>query len=531
MNCPFFRKNFQRHKLIIYWSVFGLGLIFLIFIQYYGVVHFHYAVPPGHDAAIHYNMAQPFYEGKINFWSYLKSGQYPPGFLIIISFLAHLFNTDTLSVMLWLTPMIVPAAAVILFLLARQTFGNKTALISFFLYSFAAVINIQQLNDGGYPNLIAAQILLPLFFLIVFSINSKDKMIAKLSKAILALIFLMAIPLTHHLTTLYLGTIFIILLPLSIIYFWSRYKWPVFKGLSYLMILIVASFALFFIANRLSIFASTFDLVKQNITYNSVFPYIHLVGRIDPEAAVSLKTLPHYIGYPVFIFGVIGLVILLYQIFTKKNNRIFPISVILLWALILLFGSRLTFLTNPDRLARDSVFPLAILAGVGLLEIGKWIGKQRWYFFLPISIIIAFIILLSLKTRIYEAFRYNPMVKITSADLSAVNYLKDQPQGTILIEAYSFYFDRFLPGWQIFYLYQPQTQQKSDIHVLDPSNPSDLEKLRANDYVYVVDWQSGWLPEAVQSDTAKLYLGNANFKLVRKDSSETNSVYLFQVLP
>jgi len=479
---------------------------------------------------MHWASARTFYDGQVELLSYIKSGAYPPGFYLIISNLAHLFNTNTLKVMLWLTPSIIIIAAVILFFLTNKLFGRQAALISFFLYSFATNINIQQLNDGGYPNLIAAQILIPLLLLIIFSINFKSKPLNYILKIFIAFIIFLLIPLTHHLSTIYLLAIAIIMVPIILIYFWIKNGWKWLKGLSYLFIILVIITFGIFLLSRSDIFNSVRDLWQTAFQFSTSFPFIRIVGKADSQAIVSSKQLAGYIGYSVFVFGCLGILILPFIKAKLKSNKYLALLTIEVWAAILLISSRLPFLSNPDRLARDAVFPLAILAGVFLSYLFSSYYKKNKIYFAFTLIVFLILTAIPLKSRLKNAFRYEPMVRITDADFAAINLLKEQPKGSLLVEAYSFYFDYYLPDWEIHYYWQPETYQVTGSHALDPYYPEDLINLKQYKYVYVVQKQQGWVPEGVQLGSAEKYQDNQNFQQIAHFASKTNEIFIFKVL-
>jgi hypothetical protein len=519
----------KSNKHIIFWLLFVFGLALLIFLQYFGLIFYHYPVPPGHDAAMHWIMSQPFFRGEVDLWSYLKNGDYPPGFPILISAMAHLFKTDTLQTMLWFAPAIIIVAALTIFLLTKKLFGRKAALLSFLLYSFATTINIQQLNDGGYPNLITAQILLPLLLFLILSLFDRIKTIYKIIIALLVLIIFLLVPFTHHLTTLYLIAILIILIPSIIIYFWIVKKWSAVKGIYILLVLTALAIISACCIARLPIFSSALGLIKSAVQFYDSFPFIKIIGHLDPEAVIPHKSLPGYISYPIFFFGVLGIFALPIT-YRKKNKQIFlAIVTISIWALVLLAGSRLGFLSNPDRLARDSVYPLSILAGGFLIILLNFLSqKNRVLFILAIAATLV-LVSIPLKRRVTNALKYEPMVRITDADISAINNLKTQPGERILIESYAFYFERFLPQKEITYLWSPQTEQLKDSHLLDPNNPADLARLESFDYIYTVERQQGWVPKAVQIGTNELR-GNSHFQQIGHYVSTTNEIYLFEVI-
>lgn len=523
--------NFLKsNQNVLYWIAFALSLIFLIFLQYFGLVNYHYPVPPGHDAAMHYNTIQYYFSGQYSFWASVKDSSYPPAFLVITATLAHWFKTDSLNIMLWTTPAIIVFAAIVIFFLSKIIFGKSAALISLFLYSFATTINIQQLNDGGYPSLIASQIVLPIFLLLVILLFEKMKLFSKIILLILTFAALLLIPLTHHLTTLYLLAILVLFLPAVIIYFWIKNKWPVFKGIGALILLLLIYVGTGFILTKVSLFSWALSLITSAFSISNSFPFIQIVGKSVPEAVIGLKSLPAYIGQSIFVFGTLGIIIAPIISYKQKNAKFLAAILISIWAVILLAGSQLQFLSNPDRLARDAVFPLAILAGALISYILFWSWRKNRFIFALLAIVVLLLTLIPLRHRITNALRYEPMVRITKADIEAINYLKTQPEKNVLIEAYSFYFERFLPDKNINYLWASQTEQSEGSHLLNPNNSADLVWLEKFDYIYLVEHQQGWVPSAVQVGGAENYFDNPLFLQVGHYTSETNEIYLFKVL-
>lgn len=516
----------------VYWTIFIFGVLALATFQYLGLIIHHYPVPPGHDAMMHWNLAQPFYQGNVNLLDYLKSGAYPPGFLIFIAKMAHLFNTDMMEIIKWFAPSIIIFAAIIMFYLVYYIFSPSAALICFYLYSFTAKIQFQQLNDGGYPNLIAAQMLLPLLMLTFFLFIKNKKRINKIIFGILTFALLVLLPLTHHLTTLYLLGILAILPIVAIIYKMSTKTWSIKKGLlcfAGILLLIGLGFYLFLTSE---IFTAARILMSNSIQVLSSYPFLKIVGAQDPESVIKLDYYPYYIGgVIVFYFGCLGIIVLPF-IKTLKNK--IWLSPILILGLLLLVGSRLTFLTNPDRLVRDLVYPLSIIAGLFAYSAGHILYKKKKIIGFIFMILVVLVIGRSFVNKATRSVIYDPMVRVTDADMEAINYLKthnpNSPYPSFLyVEAYNFYFERYLPGWIMGYLWIPITYQPPTIHPLDPSDSADLGKLKRYDYLYVVDNQIGWVPSAIKFGIAKNYMNNPNFELSVHAKSETNEVYLFKI--
>lgn len=513
----------------LFWPTFALLILFLSIIQYYGLIRYHYLVPPGHDAMMHWYMIQPYYEGKLTFLEAWKNGSYPPLFLITTAALAHLFKTDPMQIMLWCTPSILIFSAISIFAFTYKAFGKYPALITFLLYSFAGKIAQQQLNDGGYPNLIAAQIFIPLMFLLLL-LFQKEKGGKKILYLFLTLLVSVLIVLCHHISALYLIMIISLGLPVYLIRAWVTNKWKAIKGISILTIIFLFYFFLGYLFLKTDIFTPIRALSDSMIRFQNNFPFVKLVGIRDPEAILSFTSYPQYIGEPIFIFGVLGLTLL--PLLTKKkiSNLFLPYLLVTIWAILLLVGSRMSFLTNPDRLVRDLIVPLSILSGAFIYNL--WIlfqGKKHILNKIILAVFVIGLSILPVTYRIKNAMAYEPMVRITDADSKAIDFLKNQKPSNILIEGYSFYFNYFLPDWTVGYLWSPQTEQDSSVHPFDPSNANELKQLEQYSYIYIVNSQKGWAPKAVRYNFVANYLNNSRLTLIGNYKSRTNDVYLFKV--
>lgn len=526
--------DFLRKKSnIIYWIALGIGLILLIVIQYFGLVYYHYPVPPGHDAMIHWWTAQPFYRGEIDLIPYLRHGGYPPLFLLFIAKFAHLFHTDMMNVMLWFSPSILVLSALSIFALSYYLFNRYVALITFFLYAFTTRIVVQQLNDGGYPNLIAAQIFIPIFIICTVCGILSRSWWQKLLCLVGAFIFIILVFLTHHLSTLYLFAIVVICTPIIFVWLSKKNCWKTKKIIISSVILLLVYILGFFVFFRAEFTAASRNLLESALNFSNSFPFIRKVGTQDMEALISLRSYPHYVGESVFIFGVIGTLMMpLSGLFKKDKKAFLGVIIFSVWSLLLLIGSRMDFLSNPDRLVRDSAYPLSLMAGIFIYYFSGRIlelKKQRSIAFACWIFILATISFLPFASRIKKAFAYEPMVRVTNADMQAINYLQSQKPGILFMESYTFYFDVFLPNWQISHLWLSETAQPSWVHPLDPSIPEELSLIKHHDYVYIVDSQAGWTPSAIKFHFASKYLASPEFTLVVHAESKTNDVYLFKV--
>lgn len=506
-----------------YWIVFSLLLLLLVVVQYYGLVKFRYPVPPGHDAMILWNNIVLFQNNTVDFFTYLSWGSYPPLFFYSIAQLAKFFNNDAMRAMLWLMPSILVFSSLAIFFLAYKITNRYVALTSFLIYAFASKNPIQQLNDGGYPNLIASQIILPLVFLFYyFLITSK----AKVKPVFLVLLTtsIILIFLTHHLTTLYVVALLLIS-PLILTF----HQWKSCQRKT--RIITTISLLLFYLLLIYGFFSSQFlvpakNLMATAITFIPGFPFFQFINNADPEAKISLLSYPGYIGHGLLLFGLIGLVLSYIGKPFRGKNTILILSIFLI---LLLAGSRLPSLTNPDRLVRDAAFPLSIFAGIAIYEILSYTGKlKKNTIITAISIVlITSIFSITALPRIKKAFQYEPMVRTTDADLETINCLKSKGPGKVFVESYNFYLPYFLPDWETTYLWNPFTDQ-SNVNLINPKN--DVAYLSDFEYIYLTESQTGWLPQGVKIGRVSEYLKLPEYyELISDHRSATNHIYLFKV--
>jgi hypothetical protein len=496
----------------IYWYLLSLGLIGLIFVQYYGLVHYQYAVPSGDDPMNHWWMAKPFYDGTGNFFEVLKSGGYPPAYHYLIAKIAILFNADLLETIKWTAPAILIFSSLAIFILAYTVFGIEAGLIAFFLYAFIAKTPIQLLNDGGYPNIIAAHIIFPLILTLVTCAIKAGKSIRRNKFIILAIALTLLVPIFHHTTTFYLLGIVLISLPTFITIYWVRNKWHWRKGVLLLLINFLIYFALFYAFTKTGIFASAKALSSTMIQIDTTFPFFKILGSANPDA---MWTLRGYISNPGRYFSLYALIGLIGVAFAYlKNKKMFvPATIMTIWIAILFFGSRLPFLSNPERPARDMVVPLAVLAGGGIYYLLTKI-KVKSIFCWLIALIIALSFVPPLKIRLDDTTSYNPMIRVTNADMEIINYLNEQRPDRVLLVTYNYYSHALLPNWRIKYNYWvPETDRS----------------MYQFDYIYLLDSKSGWLPKEVSLGMAGHYKTRHFLTTAIKAKSPISEVYLFKV--
>jgi hypothetical protein len=440
-------------------------------------------------------MAKPFYNSEKGFFDTWKAGSYPPLYHYTIAHIALIFKTDLLATMNWTYPAIIVFASISIFLCTYFLFGPTEALIAFFLYAFAGSSNIQLLFDGGYPNLIAAHILLPMFVLFYIKVFLSNKLKQQLVFLSLSFVTAVLIILTHHITSFYLLGITGLSLPFILIWKWTEEKWPPKKGIFALIIIALMCVLVIYAFFKTSLFAPMRRL------------YFYSTSNFDPNGMWLIDYYSNGIGKSVFHFGIIGLFFLSSKLiihFKDKTNITF--LVLFIWSLLLFVGSRFQ-IANPERLARDLIVPLAICSGVAIAILIRYFKNT----YITVTLIV-FVLLFSasdITGRIDKATHYEPMIRMTVADDEAVDFLKTQPTGSILSNEVNGYLPIFLDDVTF--------DSKEMI------NPMIANKYK---YLLLVDKQSGWVPVGNYVGVYK-NINDLPFKKIKTFNSETRTVSLY----
>ena len=502
-------KNlFKKHKNIIYWGLFSIIVAMIIFLQYYGLVHFRYPVPPGDDPMNHYNTILSVKDK--GFFNTFLSGSYPPGYHWLIGGIADLFKKDPFQVMLWTYPAILILTSLSIFISTYFLFGKKPAMIAIVIYFFASRTPLQSLNDGNYPNLLAAQFLLPLFILsltnIFRSVGRK-----RIYWGLGTLVGFFLIIFAHHITTFYLLTLLAVVTPILIIYYWRLSKWRPILGWSLIATYFLLLSAAFLAYLNLEIFASARNLAGSMITFSANYPFVKISESVS-SAIWTLPSLIVHIGRLPIIFGLLAAVSLPI-IFRKEKNKIIPIIIVSALAIILLIGSQLSFLSNPERLARDLVPSLAILGSVLIIYFFEY-RNNLFIKILVIVIVIAFGFSAA-RDRVKLSINYEPMVRLTSADMKVLDYLNKQKPHPIMLNTYNPYLPMHLKEW---YMGNNISETIPNIGLM------------YFDYIYVQNSATGWYPPEVHFGMAETYLANPDIITLLHETTATSEVYLFRII-
>jgi hypothetical protein len=430
----------------IYLSI--VATLFFLWLYYSAYHHFDYVSAPGGDIYNHY---QYILSLKQNGLKVFFSG-YPKLFHLFVLILMNISGQPALTIMLYLIPPILVASAwsvgKIATVLADSNWAGFWALM---MVLYVSTQPTQTLYDGGFPNIIAAHIFVPLLMLTI--LNYLHQGGRKRMAWIIGLTFLIIA--THNFSIIYA----IIIIISTIIY---RFK---FKSIPYLLgalVLLVGIWLSPLSSPLRSVLAQTGQLNNQN----AIWP---------------LKDYPNGISYLVVWLGLVGIIFLV-QLIIKKNKNSGLAVMVLVWLLALAIGSQIKPLGFPVRLARDLATPLVISTSLAMVAIWRLLGKLQpnlgLILFQAIFASLCFVLAYPhMADRFIRITNYEPEMQYSAADQAAVFYIGENRAIAI---------DQNLPS-----IFQPT------IHSIYPSLPFTAQEITTDksifqgvEYVFFEDSQS-----------------------------------------
>lgn len=339
-----------------------------------------------------------------------------------------------------------------------------------------------------------------------------------------ALIPVLLIFLTHHISTFEMIGLAITSTPILLLFAWIKNKWACWKSVLLFALYFLILFLIGFAYLKSPLFAPFRGLASIMIEITSQFPFIRSLIKPENVVVVPWRNFPGWIGWVIVPFGL--LYIPIFALFKNMRQReyFYPLVFMSVWPIMLLVFSQSYLLTNPERLARDSALPLSILAAGCIYNVGRylWLRKILFAIFVTVFLALAYS---PLKSRLYKATHYEPMVRVTQADIATFDILKSMEPSPILTNTWFYYYQKYFPDWPI--TYAPYLSQEQQQQMANPMKSDSDNLLRAFKYIYIVDSQLGWAPE-VQFDLAIRYIDNPNFILLTEHQCSTNHVYLFE---
>lgn len=333
-------KKFSPWLLLVF-----LALVWRAIYAYWSLASDHYLVPPGPDGASHTSQIANQMNGH---WAIIANGNYPQGFHILMALLAKVFGITAFQAVLWLTPLLLVIPILVVYFVGRKFFNSViVGSVAASAWAVIALSPVRSYGDGNYPNLLAASVIMPLCILSIYRFVSRPSV----KRAIISLLLVIMIAVTHHLT---LGYMIIILAPwwfvMTVERFWSvrADRRALIKTLVgfFVIVLMVGVFILLYRGPLLSYLA----VLKEGGNLSR-----YLAG--DSNVISVMKELE--INGPLLV--IIGLVGLGFLMFSKENH---PLKLLFAsWILVLWLMGTVPDVGLPGRFIRELAIPLSLMIG------------------------------------------------------------------------------------------------------------------------------------------------------------------------
>lgn len=503
------------------WLVFVGVLGVIAFFAYRNQLIFRYAVPPGGDAASHNRIVELILNGKIR-----EAIHYHIVWHLLVAGISRISGTLPITVMAWVGPGILVLGSAVLFLFNRRYFGFIAGLVSAIVLGLMSFQPLQTLNDGGFPNVLATTIVLPLTLMaLVFLLNSQKKVLA----IPLFLVMLVVLFFSHNFTPLYglatMAIFTVVALPI-----WLRRR-----GHSYFIVFgsLVGVALLGLLIAKIVFSTESFSatgLASQFARVDFSWPFFHLTGKLDnPNAMLDVTSYPDALGPILIYLGIPGVLLAAgYVIFGQWSPRAQASLLLLIWVTLVFGLSQAPAVGFPVRLTRDLAVPLALLSGLAVGGVAD-LGLKRRIPYLFVVIFLGECLLFgwpTLVTRYTDAGRHNTLVSHLAVDSRmAIKINASVPKGsTIFIPWDDIYLPMFIDG------YRPliDISDTAKLKITDPGQvPVVLPGVEYVYFEYRLDRPINWNNNRANLNS---YLNSSVMTLMFKDSQSEKEVYFFKVV-
>lgn len=389
-------------------------LAFIIFILVLGILIsytpqlvYKFIVPVGGDSFSHLQTVIELVNGNLSG----AIGRYPPLFHIFPALLSKIARLSPVTALAWFSPILIVGAALSAAYVAGSWLRSwSAALVVFGLSLLAALQPFQIWQDGGFPNVMASYVFLPigLWSLAKLSFDEEDRSALPTYLTVGGLIFL-----THHLTTVTYFVISFVFLILRFINAYLRQE----KLTGHLKtvgwaVLALASLGLLSIP-----FGFAGRLFKLVFTISTHFPFVEFARGLDSQFAIlGIGDIPFSIGWEVAVLGAAGLLLLWLAKDVKWQVKLFFSA----WILTLLALSQIKGLVFPIRFARELGAPFVILAGFAVVRVFQNLPKALQLVWVPL---ILALVMSGATTKVKKVMELPDRIEFTQYDLAATRFL------------------------------------------------------------------------------------------------------------
>jgi hypothetical protein len=339
------------------YALLSLVLLFVLARGYLGPIVNGWSYPRGVDRYEHAVMAgMMMREGSSE--SFML---YPPGFHLLTAMISRLSGIEPLEVFPILAPMLPLMGALACYALAKRLWGWEYGVAAAFTSGLLLGGTYLHFEEARYPNFIGEYFLIVLAVAVLVGMYASPTARAGLLLALLGSSTVLYHQIAGYGLAVLLGLVCVLFLPYLLLR--DRRK-GVYLGLS------LALLGLFSVLYAWD----TYDL--PNLVAGMLSG--SETGRGGEAVAMAIGTKPangpgHFLStmsHPVLWLGLLGLALMLAGARNARNTPdILARLTLLVWTLLLFFGSLTSYSGFPDRFERDLGVPLALLAALTLVTL------------------------------------------------------------------------------------------------------------------------------------------------------------------
>ena len=285
---------------------------------------------------------------------------YPPGIHLLMAEVSQLSGLEPLEIFAALGPAMLVPAALALYALAHRLWGWEYGVAAVLFYGVLAGGPYWYLEHGRYPNIIAAQFLMVLALATLFRLYNSPSWRSGLLMALLG----SSVVLYHQVGSLYLAILLGFALLLFLPHALMRER---LQGLTLMLWTgVLGMISALYAWNTYDLTQMAANLLAGRETGRGGEAVSMTIGTKLPE---SLTSIVHMTSVPALLLGLLGaLYLILDRNRTGTIGRLAS-TVLILWTVLMLMGSRTSYSGFPDRFERDLGVPLALLAALAFVTI------------------------------------------------------------------------------------------------------------------------------------------------------------------
>jgi hypothetical protein len=351
---------------------------------------------------------------------------YPPGFHTLSALISRFSGLNPLAVFAVLGPALLLLPALACYVFGRRLWGWEYGVVAAFFCGSLLGGTYYYFNDAMYPNLVGSQFLLVLAIVALVGVYS----LPSVRGGLLLVLLGSSVILYHQVSSLYLVLLLALVAALLLPYLLVRERNVGFALLASLM------------------FIGALTIVYAWDTYDLPQAVAGLLGSSEAsstgtavEMAIGTQ-MPYRLDYfvgaivsqPVAWLGLLGAALLVADPrYWRSKAWALAHFTLLLWAVLMFFGSRTSYSGFPQRFGRDLGVPLALLAALAFVVILRSLLKERR----PATILAATLAValagsligLRASQNFVQATGPSPLLVITPQIAAAGEWLEEHNEG------------------------------------------------------------------------------------------------------